>query len=51
MAISTKETESRASDNTSLWSKKKDYQKNFSRSKDLALKESSKLCRNSLLNT
>ena len=50
MAISVKETESDFSDNNSLGSKGEDYYKNSSISKDLAIKESSKVCGNSLLN-
>ena len=50
MAIFIKETESRVSDNKSLWSKGEDHQKNSSISKDLALEESFKLYKNSSSN-
>ena len=50
MAISVKETESDFSNNNSLGSKGEDYYKNSSISKDLAIKESSKLCEKSSSN-
>jgi len=51
VTISAKETESDFSNNNSLGSKRKDYSKNFCVCIDLAVEESTKLCRNSLLNT